>query len=166
MAIVTNTQTYTGSQISDVRHCAVGARFASPGTELKNAGSVASPEISQIPSPKYGKSRENESHGSRAWAKGLRDRTSPMCTLSQNGCGAILSSRKKDPALRPVHMFTHQPLTPNAPVFLFTHQPLMPNAPPPSPAFPTGNKTFPDCAILLGECSCAIGARFASPGTN
>ena len=82
--------------------------------------------------------------------KGLRDRNSPMCTLSQNGYGAILSSRKQDPALTPV--------------FLFTDQSLLPNAPPPH--FLTGNKTSSDCAIFLGECSCAVGARFASPGTE
>ena len=47
--------------------------------------------------------------------KGLRDRNSPMCTLSQNGYGAILSSRKTDPALTPVFLFTHQSLLLNAP---------------------------------------------------
>ena len=76
----------------------------------------------------------------KADEKGLLDSISPMCTLSQNGCGTILFSRKTDPAL---------------------------TTPPPPPAnFPTGNKTSSDCAILLGECSCAVGARFASPGTE
>ena len=66
--------------------------------------------------------------------KGLRDRNSPMCTLSQNGYGAILSSRKTDPALTLV--------------FLVAHQSLLPNAPPPTHVR-TGNKTSSDCAILF-----------------
>ena len=60
--------------------------------------------------------------------KGLRDRNSPMCTLSQNGYGAILSARKTDPALTPV--------------FLFTHQSLLLNAPPHSRTFPHRQQNF------------------------
>ena len=60
--------------------------------------------------------------------KGLRARNSPMCTLSQNGYGAILSSRKTDPALTLV--------------FLVAHQSLLPNAPPPSRTFPHRQHNF------------------------
>ena len=60
--------------------------------------------------------------------KGLRDRNSPMCTLSQNGYGAILSSRKTDPALTLV--------------FLVAHQSLLLNAPPPSRTFPHRQQNF------------------------
>ena len=83
--------------------------------------------------------------------KGLRDRNSPMCTLSQNGYGAILSSRKTDPALTLV--------------FLFAHQSLLPNAPPPTQS-PPATKLLQTVRSSWGNAPARSGPDLPAPAPN